>query len=198
MKAKSIIYLFIVLLMLKSIAVFGKSDETSIVVKIGRAEYNSSIGSFAGGGPGYKYWKLGPQITLGIERELNSSFNYQVIFLYSIHSFDPKYAWGKKVDDAYNSLYDLMANLKFKLGYFYVIAGAGFSYQVGDEVNYSDANLYQERLYPPKTEFRFAGILGIGLEVNINTNFSVFAEPLIHMREYMGSSVSIGCSYKLN
>lgn len=179
--------------------IIAQEKGLSILLKGGSANYNASIGNFGGGGHSYYEWNLGPQFSIGIEKELSSTFSFQALFVYSIHSFDERYAWGDKVNNAKNSIYDLMGNLKLNIGIFYLNGGIGFSYQNGEEVRYLEANQYHgtETKLPAKSTFVIAGLLGIGFDINVYSQFSLITEADINMREYMGTSLLIGVKYSL-
>ena len=196
---KNLLMSSLLILFIYPFDVDAHDKDLSILLKGGSANYNASIGNFGGGGHSYYEWKLGPQFSIGIEKELSSTFSIQALFVYSIHSFDERYAWGDKVNNAKNSIYDLMGNLKLNIGIFYFNGGIGFSYQSGEEVRYLEANQYHgaETKLSAINTFVFAGLLGIGFDINVYKQFSLITEADINLREYMGTALLIGIKYSL-
>jgi hypothetical protein len=179
--------------------IFAQEKPLSLVLKGGNADYNISIGSFGGGEPDYTYWKTGPQFSAGIEFPLNSKFSFQGLANFSIHNFDERFSWGEKVNNAQNRLYDIMGNIKYNIGIFYLIGGMGFSYQNGDAVKYLVATEFHnaEILHNAKNKFVLAGLLGLGFDIKIYQQFSIIAEADINMRQYMGTAAVLGIKYSL-
>ena len=180
--------------------VFSQEDATSILIKGGKASYNDAIGSFGGGGVSYDFWEDGPQFSAGIERPLNKHFSYQGLFAISVHNFDKKYSYEEATTNSHNYVFDLMANIKWNLGIFYFLGGAGFSYQYGEVVKFTETTDYHtanEVLHKSKDKFVLAGLLGLGFDIHIYNHFNIIIETEINMREYMGSALLGGIKYKL-
>ncbi len=189
--------IIILILLLSGVSTAQKNF--SVVLKVGTADYNISSGGFAGGGPYYTFWNDGYHISGGIEFSLNNSFTFQGVGEYSSFKFNTDNAYLEKVNDAINQVFDLMGNIKWNLGIFYFIGGVGFSAQIGDEVKYLEKNEYHDAttLYPSRNKFVFAGLLGLGFEINVYNKISLIAEADIRMREYAGITALLGVKYKL-
>jgi hypothetical protein len=174
----------------------AQNNDLSIIVKFGQSNYR--INSWSENRSN-SIWNNGYQFSLGIEKPLNTRFYLQCLFDYSVHGFDENYAWGEKVNDAKNRIYDLMGIVQLNIGIFYFHGGIGISYQKSDAVRYLESKPYNNTsiLYAAKERFVFAGLLGAGLDMNIYKQINLITDVDMNMREYTGTSLLIGVKYSL-
>ena len=172
----------------------AQEKDLSILVKFGQSNYRVVFWYENASRP---IWKNGFQFSAGIEKQLNSRLSLQGLFVYSVHGFDEKFAWGEKVNDAKNRIYDLIGNLKLNIGIFYVLGGVGISYQNSATVRYLEWKPYHNTtiLSAAKEKFVIAGLLGLGLDIKILEQINIITEADINMREYGGTSLLIGFKY---
>ncbi|MDP4197892.1 MAG: hypothetical protein Q8940_22820, partial [Bacteroidota bacterium] len=186
-------YTLVLVLIFCGILLAQEKENKFLIFKAGVAK--NSLGSFnvGGGGDGYSNWNKGPHFALGTEFYLGRVASLQILGEYSVFTFDNSlFEGGDRFNNAKNSIFDLMANLKLNIGYFYFLGGLGFSNQHGDEVIYkSEQNTSRDNysiFYPEKNKFLIAGLLGMGFDIHIYENISLILEGDIRMREYMGTA----------
>jgi len=186
------------MLLANYIDISAQEKNISIILKGGSSVYNASLHDVGGNGSSYIFWKSGPQFTAGIEKTIDP-FTFQILAGYSIYGFDESFAWGEKMNNAKNSVYDLMGNLKLNIGIFYFLGGIGFSYQNGEEVRYLESNQFHkaETLYAGKNKFVLAGLIGAGFDIKIYRQTNLIIEADINLREYMGTALLAGIKYEL-
>ncbi len=177
----------------------AQENDLSILVKFGQSDYQS----FLSRDKSPNYWDNGLQFSVGIEKRLSSSFSIQGLFGYSVQSFAETFMYAK-VNDANNRIYDFMSNMKLNIGIFYFIGGAGLSYQKSDAVRYLDLGYHvvsvaasSPVLFAAKEKLIFAGLLGLGLDINIYRQINLITEADMNMREYTGTSLLVGVKYSL-
>lgn len=168
-------------------------NNLAVIAKVGKADY------FFTRGGAYDYWEDGYHIAGGVEFPLNNHFSFQGLFEYSEFKFNNRFAFGDKINDVRNRVFDLTGHIKWNLGIFYFIGGVGFSLQSSDGVRYLEKTEYHDAVVFHNSEaaFRIAGMLGLGFDVYIYSNFSLIAEAAIRMREYGGNTSLLGVKYEL-
>lgn len=189
---------------------YAQFHNISALVKAGNATFNDDIGGFGGEGlSSYRDWINGRMLSAGIELPVIQNLDLQILFTYSDFDFDESRTQGIKVNKAKNRVYDLMGELRYKIGFFYLIGGAGISYQKGDAVSFQSGweTFFQsgwetmqisEVHYKAKDRFGLGSLLGIGVNFRIYKPLSLIAEADLNFREYMGTSLLLGARYSFN
>jgi hypothetical protein len=193
--------LLLLIFMVYSLNTAAQEKDLSILVKFGQSAYQS----FLSRDKSPNYWGNGLEFSAGIEKRITSAFSIQGLFSYSVQSFDKGYIfYGNYLNDAKNRVYDFMSNMKLNFGIFYFIGGAGLSYQKSDAVSYLDSGYHviaftasSQVLFAAKEKLMFAGLLGLGLDINVYRQINLITEADMNMREYTGTSLLVGVKYSL-
>ena len=179
---------------------YSQECDYSFLIKAGRASDNDSWGNFGGGGGGEWWWDSGPQITVGLEKTLNTKFSALLIISYSWFKYNDHLFPYDNTNSGYKRYFDVMSNIKYNIWVFYLNLGTGFSHQSSDEIRFLDSTQYHytnAAKYPSKNKFVFSGMFSLGLDINIYDRFSIIAEGNLFFREYLSSSWQIGIKYSV-
>ena len=190
----------IVLLLLSINLVYAQENNFSLIFNVGRASDNDAIGNFGGGGSGLHVWEAGPIFRLGTEYKLSESFSTQGFISYSFYKYNGSKSYGEKSSVGYNRIIELLGDIKWNIGIFYLSLGAGISHQYNDDIRYLEETQYhKENIFiNAKNKTVFAGKFGLGFDIHIYDRFSVLAEGDLFFREYLGSAWLFGIKYSLN
>ncbi|HRN25964.1 MAG: hypothetical protein IT276_11715 [Ignavibacteriaceae bacterium] len=178
----------------------AQQDNFALFLNIGRASDNDAIGNFGGGGGGLQVWKAGPIFRLGTEYKLNKSFSAQGFVSYSFYKYDGSRSYGEKSSDGYNNIFDIMGNIKWKIGIFNMNLGVGISTQFNDDIRYLEETQYHHAsvFINSKNKTVFAGQFGLGFDIHIYDRFSIQSEGDLFFREYLGSAWLLGIKYSID
>lgn len=193
--------IYISILFILPAALKAQDSDLSFFAKGGISYFYSGIGDFGGGHIAYEnYWNPGVQISLGAEIPIKEGLSLQPVFLYSSYSFDRSLAKGERTNSAMNRLYEVLANVKFNLGAFYLSAGAGLSYQNADDVNYLEQTSFQnaDTYYKGRKKLHVLSVLGMGLEMQLSSRVALMAEADLNIRHNTGTAYMAGIKYSLS
>ncbi|HEX2961104.1 MAG TPA: outer membrane beta-barrel protein [Ignavibacteriales bacterium] len=195
---------FMIILFSAGIISAQEQGEFYLLAKAGVAQ--SSFGSLNLGGGSSSHWKKGPHFALGIEYHLVRITSFQLLAEYSDFGFDYKgYDQNSVPGNPVSRIVDLMANAKLNFGGVYLMAGLGCSYNHNNEViwihetppSVEPPSKMGEVMIHAQNTLRFAGQLGIGLDIPLSRNISIVAEYALRFREDAGTAALAGMKFLL-
>ncbi|GEM_PF-4007608 len=188
-------YQILVLFISLNAIAYGQWKDISLLVKVGSANYDLVIP--VGLNSNSDWWGNSAQLSLGIEYPLNEDLSLQGLFLFSNHSLINNYLVNIEQDNPQIRLFDFMCNLKWNIGYFYVIGGIGLSFRHIDEIGFIANGIYYKMEFLGSNKTVKAALLGIGFDIKIINQLNLIAESNINVRTNWGTALLVGLKYHL-
>jgi hypothetical protein len=191
------IYL-IIFISIFSINLFAQDSKFKLLIKGGISDYGDVNLSFGNGGAGE--WKIGPIVGLGIEYDLQKNWFLQGTIEYSQNTFDGIVYYTETFEQGSNSVVDVLANIKKRWNWFYLVVGIGYSFENSSDSYVSsteDGTEFRKLVYEGTTSSTLSGFLGVGFEFNIMEDINLFLEGSWRLRKYVSPAAQIGINYNL-
>lgn len=198
---KTTVFGSVILCIMLSANISAQSPALKLILKAGVSEYGSVQGLQVSGGSGPGVWYIGPIVGAGVEAHLNNNWHTQFTVEFSYNKYGEEVHHTESLERGKNRVIDLMANLKKRWGWFYIISGAGYSFQKNTATyssGYLSSGAYFHYLkYEASSSNVFTGLFGFGVEFELTRSAGIFLEGTWRLRKYVTPVLQLGISQKL-
>lgn len=190
--------LIIFLLLLPHLS--AQNSDFKILIKGGISEYGGVNGIIISGSSGADAWYSGPIIGGGFEYSLSNNWFLQSTFEYSYNTYGALVAVSESMERGENTVVDIMGNIKKRWNWFYIIGGAGFSFQKSTDsfiTGFYEEEFYRRNVYRGSSNVVLTGLMGVGIEFYPVENIAIFLEGSWRLRVYVTPVAQLGVGFKL-